>query len=206
MTDRFAGSPRQERNCRCLPTQRERIVVVGGLAVGASATAQRAIAQDASFKTLTGEPATSGLERQVRDVEPTAVLVDEKIGYAPVMRLNAIQSRPAVIVFARAPTELYVDLLAAVGVSCVPMRSSATEMLAVIREAAAGDHARLRRLTPREREILERLKERETDGAIALDLGISHYTVKKHTSQILRKLGLRSKREIPSLRAPSRIG
>ncbi|MCC7327450.1 MAG: response regulator transcription factor [Burkholderiales bacterium] len=53
----------------------------------------------------------------------------------------------------------------------------------------------MKTLTEREREILQYLANGKSNKAIALDLGISHDTVKLHVRHILSKLGLRSRVE-----------
>ncbi len=57
----------------------------------------------------------------------------------------------------------------------------------------ASDEARL---TPKEKEIFALVLKRRTNAEIAEELYISLYTVKNHVSSILRKLGLKSRREI----------
>ena len=59
-------------------------------------------------------------------------------------------------------------------------------------EAASGEA----RLTPKEREVFALVLKRRTNAEIAGELYISLYTVKNHVSSILRKLGLKSRREI----------
>lgn len=51
------------------------------------------------------------------------------------------------------------------------------------------------RLTPRQREILERIARGHTNTQIATDLGIGFETVKMHVSHILRELGVSSREE-----------
>ncbi|WP_242468012.1 LuxR C-terminal-related transcriptional regulator, partial [Halorhodospira neutriphila] len=50
-------------------------------------------------------------------------------------------------------------------------------------------------LTPRERDILERLAEGESNKVIARHLGISDGTVKLHVKSVLRKLEVHSRVE-----------
>jgi DNA-binding NarL/FixJ family response regulator len=52
------------------------------------------------------------------------------------------------------------------------------------------------RLTPKEKEVFALVLKRRTNAEIAGELYISLYTVKNHVSSILRKLGLKSRREI----------
>ncbi len=48
----------------------------------------------------------------------------------------------------------------------------------------------LSRLTPREREVLDLVAEGRSNPAIAVDLGLSEHTVKRHVANILDKLDL----------------
>jgi len=59
-------------------------------------------------------------------------------------------------------------------------------------EEASGEA----RLTPKEKEVFALVLKRRTNAEIASELYISLYTVKNHVSSILRKLGLKSRREI----------
>ena len=52
------------------------------------------------------------------------------------------------------------------------------------------------RLTRKEKEVFALVLKRRTNAEIAEELYISLYTVKNHVSSILRKLGLKSRREI----------
>lgn len=67
-----------------------------------------------------------------------------------------------------------------------------------------GEEARMRveesaveaRLTPKEREVLTLMLRRYTNAEISGELYISLYTAKNHVSSILRKLGLKSRRDL----------
>jgi DNA-binding NarL/FixJ family response regulator len=105
----------------------------------------------------------------------------------------------------------------------VPKTRAVDELMDVVRRAAAGElvmperdlapvleqlrngHARpegellLRRLTPRETEILRSLAGGETTTQVAEGLGISALTVQSHVKSILAKLGVHSKIEAVTL-------
>ena len=70
--------------------------------------------------------------------------------------------------------------------------SAAEEETASRIEEASGEA----RLTPKEKEVFALVLKRRTNPEIAGELYISLYTVKNHVSSILRKLGLKSRREI----------
>jgi DNA-binding NarL/FixJ family response regulator len=63
------------------------------------------------------------------------------------------------------------------------------------RDQEADSERRLQRLTPREREILQQMAERRPPEEIARRLGMSPYTLRTHTQNILTKLGVHSKLE-----------
>lgn len=78
-------------------------------------------------------------------------------------------------------------------------------LLALVREALARDRARradIRRLdalTRREREVLGKVVEGDTNKVIAANLGISVRTVELHRARGMRKLGVRSVAELVRL-------
>jgi DNA-binding NarL/FixJ family response regulator len=148
-------------------------------------------------------PGMNGIEatRQIREVVPSAKVV----------LLTAVQ-RPEVIA----------DALAAGACGYVPKTRAVDELMDVVRRAAAGElvmperdlaavveqlrgarpssgELALRRLTPRETEILRALAAGETTTRIAEGLGISSLTVQSHVKSILAKLGVHSKIEAVTL-------
>lgn len=72
---------------------------------------------------------------------------------------------------------------------------SAMRRLRHRRDAEADAKRRLERLTPRERQILERMATGMSSDAIAKALGMSPHTLRTHTQNILTKLGVHSKME-----------
>lgn len=72
---------------------------------------------------------------------------------------------------------------------------SAMRRLRHRRDAEADAKRRLERLTPRERQILERMATGMPSDAIAKALGMSPHTLRTHTQNILTKLGVHSKME-----------
>jgi two-component system, LuxR family, response regulator FixJ len=59
-------------------------------------------------------------------------------------------------------------------------------------EAIEGLRARLGALTPREREVFERVAGGQANKVVAIELGISERTVEIHRSQVMHKTGARS--------------
>ena len=52
--------------------------------------------------------------------------------------------------------------------------------------------ARARTLSPRERQVFERVAAGQANKSIALDLGVSERTVEIHRSRVMRKMGVRN--------------
>jgi DNA-binding NarL/FixJ family response regulator len=114
-------------------------------------------------------------------------------------------------------------VLAAGACGYVPKTRALEDIMDVVRRAAAGElilpeadlasvlerlrsgqagpqaEVALRRLTPRETEILRALAAGDTTGQIAVALGISAMTVQSHVKSILAKLGVHSKIEAVTL-------
>ena len=60
-----------------------------------------------------------------------------------------------------------------------------------------GDDARGgAELTAREREVAALLAARRTNAEVAAALGVSEHTARHHTERVLRKLGVRSRRDV----------
>jgi FixJ family two-component response regulator len=64
--------------------------------------------------------------------------------------------------------------------------------LSAARAAEAGVDARLARLTPREREVLDGVVEGRLNKQIAADLGVAEKTVKVHRARVMQKLEVRT--------------
>jgi two-component system nitrate/nitrite response regulator NarL len=144
-------------------------------------------------------PGIDGIQatRMIREVVPDAKVV----------LLTAVQS-----------PEVIADALAAGACGYVPKTRAAEELMDIVRRAAAGElvmperdlaavveqlrgshptsgEVALRRLTPREAEILRSLAAGQTTTQVAAALGISALTVQSHVKSILAKLGVHSKIE-----------
>jgi FixJ family two-component response regulator len=83
------------------------------------------------------------------------------------------------------------------------------DLLECVRRAIAADAERrragavFRRITPREREVLERVLAGKAGRVIARELGISEKTIEFHRARIMQRLGVRSREELFAIcRAP----
>jgi DNA-binding NarL/FixJ family response regulator len=145
-------------------------------------------------------PGVDGIQatRRIRELSPDAKVVV----------LTALQD-----------PEVIADALAAGACGYVPKTSAVDDLMDVVRRAAAGElvmpvrdlapvleqlrnthsvpegERLLRRLTPRETEILRSLAAGRTTTQVAEHLGISALTVQSHVKSILAKLGVHSKVE-----------
>ena len=63
---------------------------------------------------------------------------------------------------------------------------------------------RLESLTPREREVMDRVVRGEANKVIALDLGVSQRTVEIHRARVMQKMGARSLAQL--VRMASQVG
>jgi DNA-binding NarL/FixJ family response regulator len=75
---------------------------------------------------------------------------------------------------------------------------SVLERLAQVRATRAGaavNHAEVAELTPRERQVLERVAQGRRNEGIAAELGLSEQTVRNYVTRIYEKLGVHSHAE-----------
>jgi NarL family two-component system response regulator LiaR len=155
--------------------------------------------------------------------EPDVVLMDLDLpgidGIQATRRIREASPHAKVVVLtALQDPEIIADALAAGACGYVPKTRAVDELMDVVRRAAAGElvmperdlapvleqlrsgrapegERTLRRLTPRENEILRALAAGETTSQVAAHLGISALTVQSHVKNILAKLGVHSKIE-----------
>ncbi len=101
----------------------------------------------------------------------------------------------------------------AIGVVLITMHDSADYVFppALMRRAVTEDRASpvlaaIKRLTPREREVLAALATGSTNKEIALALGITPGTVKTHVERLIGKLGVRDRTQAAILAVEFGIG
>jgi DNA-binding NarL/FixJ family response regulator len=158
--------------------------------------------------------------RLTRELHPELVLLDlrlgEDSGIEVCREVKALPEAPRVLVFtAHTSVEDVAGATLAGADGYLHKGVEGEELLAALERIHSGKHVwllpagneeevatRLRetsgeaRLTPKEKEVFTLILKRRTNPEIAEELYISLYTVKNHVSSILRKLGLKSRREI----------
>jgi FixJ family two-component response regulator len=131
-------------------------------------------------------PGASGLDLQARLAELDATL--------PLIFLTGRGDIPASV---RAMKGGAVDFLTKPVEAAALLAAIATALergraLRAARAAEAGVDARLARLTPREREVLDMVVEGRLNKQIAADLGVAEKTVKVHRARVMHKLEARA--------------
>jgi DNA-binding NarL/FixJ family response regulator len=168
--------------------------------------------------TSVGEAATAEeAVGKARALQPDLVLLDLLLpgtgGHEAIPELAKVSPRSRVLVVSSqaAPSSVR-QALAAGAAGYVPKRASDQELIAAIRQVAAGDgyvdpdlgaklvvpdrSAALEPLTERERDILQLLALGYTNQEIGRKRFISVRTVDTHRAHIMRKLGLETRAEL----------
>ncbi len=174
----------------------------------------------AGFEVVGEAEDAAGALRLVAELRPDLVLLDlrlgEDSGIEVYREIKAHPEAPCVLVFsAHSSVEDVAGATLAGADGYLHKGVEGEELIDAVRRTVAGGRvwllpseneeeaaARIReasseaRLTPKEKEVFALVLTRRTNAEIAGELYISLYTVKNHVSSILRKLGLKSRREI----------
>jgi two-component system response regulator FixJ len=148
----------------------------------------------------------------------TDVRMPDMDGLALLRRLRELGvGLPVVVMTGHGDVPLAVQALKAGASDFIEKPFDDEAMLAAVRGALEADHrarergaevegiaARLATLTPRERQVLERLTAGQQNKAIAYDLGASPRTVEVHRARVMEKMGARSLSEL--VRMALRVG
>ena len=158
--------------------------------------------------------------RLARELHPELVLLDLRLGgdsgIEVCREVKALPDAPRVLVFtAHASVEDVAGATLAGADGYLHKGVEGEELLSAIERTLVGERVWLlpvrneeevathlmetsggARLTPKEKEVFALVLKRRTNPEIAEELYISLYTVKNHVSSILRKIGLKSRREI----------
>jgi two-component system NarL family response regulator len=146
-------------------------------------------------------PGMSGIEvtRRIKEIDPDAQVLILSGHEDPLLLARAVQAGAVGLL---RKTEAVVEVASSVrrAYRGEPIHDedeleSALRRLRHRRAADADARQRLERLTPRERQILERMATGASAPDIARALGMSPHTLRTHTQNILTKLGVHSKME-----------
>jgi DNA-binding NarL/FixJ family response regulator len=146
-------------------------------------------------------PGMSGIEvtRRIKEVDPEAQVLILSGHEDPLLLARAVQAGAVGLL---RKTEAVVQVASSVrrAYRGEPIHDedeleSALRRLRHRRAADADARQRLERLTPRERQILERMATGASAPEIARALGMSPHTLRTHVQNILTKLGVHSKME-----------
>jgi two-component system response regulator FixJ len=173
----------------------------------------RVLLESADLSVCTYESATAFLEA-LSSLGPGCVLTDVRMpgldGLELQRRLTANGVRlPVIVMTGHADVPIAVEALKAGAADFLEKPFDDMQLLEAVRgalavsqrtqdEAAATAHiaARLASLTPREREVLDKLVAGQPNKTIAYDLGSSPRTVEVHRARIMEKMGVRSLAEL----------
>lgn len=161
---------------------------------------------------IVGEaPDAAGALRLASELRPDLVLLDLRLrggdGLPLCRSLKCLADPPYVLVYTayNAPAEVREAMLCGAD-SFVHKGEDPARLREAVRETCAGkrvwllgeqgDEAGPAALTPREREVYERLLLGHPNRQIAEELGVSLPTVKSHVTNILKKLGVSSRRDL----------
>jgi DNA-binding NarL/FixJ family response regulator len=170
------------------------------------------LGEDQRLRVLVADAAGSEHEHGSVDPKSQVVIVGETADASASARLIELGS--GVMVVARQPTRSFGMLLLAAGVSCIDLEASESNIRAAVSLAAEGGctfvsgngaGVRQRRpgaprvLTKREIQVLVGLSNDVQYSAIALELGISAETARKHARKLLDKLEAPRKKDVAGL-------
>jgi DNA-binding NarL/FixJ family response regulator len=176
---------------------------------------QALIAEDATLSIVASDLESTGLESVLRDLVPTVAILNYGSLRTPadLHRLHATFPDTRFLVLASRPTPAEANQLLAFGATaCLSKDTQARDVLNAIHLASRGLHVMPRRsetasvdvgpelLTPREADVLEHLQHGHSNAEIANALCVGIETVRTHRRNIYRKLGVRTRRELASIR------
>ena len=133
-------------------------------------------------------------------------------------KLNEIDVKvPLIFITGHGDVPMAVDAMKAGALDFIQKPFRDQELLDRINQALAQDDdrrksgeeqaevlERLDSLTPREREVMDRVVRGEANKVIALDLGVSQRTVEIHRARVMQKMGVRSLAQL--VRMASKVG
>lgn len=156
----------------------------------------------------------NALEGMVAEIEPDVVVLDRRRLSSPVQVNDLVKAQPEtafVVVISSASAEEASQLIAFGATGVIARDIDAEDLRTSIRMAARGmrvmpgfrggieqERAFPDILTPREAEVLELLQRGRSNAEVANELSLGIETVRTHVRNILRKLGVSSRKDLAS--------
>lgn len=131
--------------------------------------------------------------RRLREAAPKARILLVAGSVVPADVVEALRAGACGYVLKDEPPERIAAAVRAAMEGEAPLSPAAAAVVVEQLRAAPGADGAGPELTPRERHVLERLAAGRRNGEIAEELEISVYTVKRHVSHLLTKLGVENR-------------
>lgn len=177
------------------------------------------ISDDPNLELVAADVPLERLEAVVAELEPAVAVVNFGSLPTPAAVFQLHQSRPStrIVLLASRPTAAECNQMLSFGATaCIAKDTEARDVINAIHLASRGMHVLPRSaalaggrerldiggpdlLTAREADVLELLQQGCTNAEIAHALSVGVETVRTHASNIYRKLGVASRRELASL-------
>jgi DNA-binding NarL/FixJ family response regulator len=177
------------------------------------------IAGDSSLEILAADVTHERISVVLRAHRPDVAILDLDAlsALAEIRELSAGHPETRIVLLADDPSEAQCTQLLAFGASaCLGRDTQSRDVLHAIHLASRGlqvtprsipgtsrpSRAAGQLLTPREAEVLPLLAQNRSNAQIAVELQVGIETVRTHASNIYRKLGVSSRRELAATPAP----
>jgi DNA-binding NarL/FixJ family response regulator len=179
------------------------------------------ISEDPHLELIATDVPMESVERAIEHHRPDVALLNFGTLGSParVLQLHQVYPGTHIVVLANRPTAAECNQMLSFGATaCLSKETEGRDIINAIHLASRGLHLLPRSaaatglgrpqlhgaelLTPREAEVLERLRDGATNAAIAHELSIGIETVRTHARNIYRKLGISSRRELDRDRQP----
>ena len=179
------------------------------------------ISEDPNLRLVAADVDLERLEAVLEEQRPSVVLLNFGSLPNPAAIYQLHQSHPdsRIVVLANRPTAAEANQMLSFGATaCVSKETQGRDIINAIHLASRGMHVLPRSvadrepsgfelpqpdlLTPREADVMELLQKGYTNAQIAHELSIGLETVRTHTRNIFRKLGIASRRDLARLTRP----
>jgi NarL family two-component system response regulator LiaR len=170
------------------------------------------LAADDLIELLAADIPMNALEGMVAEIEPDVVVLDRRRLSSPVQVNDLVKAQPEtafVVVIGSASAEEASQLIAFGATGVIAKDIDADDLRTAVRMASRGmrvmpgfrggleqERAFPDILTPREAEVLELLQRGRSNAEVANELSLGIETVRTHVRNILRKLGVSSRKEL----------